>query len=127
MSRSLKLSQGLMPLAPLAGVGKCVLWCVDLDIYLRRGLTLLLASSTIMIEDIYSMRKSGLALLAFFYCDFRDDRKMDRRELLSSLLAQLCYQSDFYSAILSKFHLAHESGSRYPSDDALLQCIIHIL
>jgi len=52
---------------------------------------------------------------------------MDRHGLLSSLLVQLCHQSDTYTAILSNFYLAYESGSRHPSDDALLQCIIHIL
>lgn len=52
---------------------------------------------------------------------------MDRRGLLSSLLLQLCHQSDTYTAILSDFYLAYESGSRYPSDDALLQRIIHML
>src|SRR5487761_53558 len=85
-----------------------------------------LASSTI-IEDIDRIRKSGLASLAFFYCDFRDGKKTERRGLLSSLLVQLCHQSDSYSAILSYFYLAYESGSRYPSDDALLQCVVHML
>ena len=37
-----------------------------------------LASSTI-IEDVESMRKSGLASLAFFYYDFREDAKKDLR------------------------------------------------
>jgi len=73
------------------------------------------------------MRKAGLASLAFFYCDFKDDKKKDRRGLLSSLLVQLCHQSSSYAAILSDFYLAYESGSRYPSEDVLLQCFIKIL
>ena len=84
------------------------------------------ASSTI-IEDIDGMRKCGLASVAFFYCDFRDDRKKDRRGLLSSLLVQLCEQSNSYCDILSDFYLANRRGSQYPGDDALLQCIIQIL
>lgn len=42
------------------------------------------------------MRKAGLASLAFFYCDFKDDKKKDRRVngLLSSLLVQLCHQPE---------------------------------
>ena len=84
------------------------------------------ASSTI-IEDIDGMRKCGLASVAFFYCDFRDDRKKDRRGLLSSLLVQLCEQSNSYCDILSDFYLANRRGSQYPGDDALLQCIIQML
>jgi hypothetical protein len=73
------------------------------------------------------MRKSGLASLAFFYCDFREDEKKDRRGLLSSLLVQLCHQSDSYCDILSGFYLEHAKGSQYPSDDALVQCLKDIL
>jgi hypothetical protein len=73
------------------------------------------------------MRKCGLASLAFFYCDFKDDKKKNRRGLLSSFLAQLCEQSDSYCDILSNFHLANRRGSQDPNDHALLQCIIHML
>jgi len=38
-----------------------------------------------IIEDIDGMRKLGLASLAFFYCDFREDQKKKLRGLLSSL------------------------------------------
>ena len=86
----------------------------------------MLASSTI-IENIDSMRKSGLASLAFFYCDFREDDKKDLRGLLSSMLVQLCHQSDSYYQILSDFFSEHANGSRYPSDDALVRCLKDIL
>jgi hypothetical protein len=73
------------------------------------------------------MRKCGLASFAMFYCDFRDDRKKDRRGLISSALVQLCHQSDFYCDILSNFYLEHDSGSQYPSDDALVRCLKELL
>jgi hypothetical protein len=73
------------------------------------------------------MRKSGLASLAIFYYDFREDQKRDRRGLLSSMLVQLCLQSDSYYDILSKFYLEHASGSRQPSDDALVRCLKDIV
>jgi hypothetical protein len=73
------------------------------------------------------MRKSGLASLAFFYCDFRDDEKKDLRGLLSSVLVQLCHQSDSYYQILSDFFSEHANGSRHPSDDALVRCLKDIL
>ena len=85
-----------------------------------------MTSSTI-IEDIDHMRKSGLASLAFFYFDFRDDDKKSLSGLLSSLLVQFCHSSDCYSAILSDFYQEHENGSRHPSDNALIGCLKRIL
>ena len=80
------------------------------------------ASSTV-IEDIDSMRKAGLASLAFFYFDFREDQKKTLRGLLSSLLVQLCRQTDSYCDMLIKFYSEHDKGSRHPSDDALVKCL----
>ena len=73
------------------------------------------------------MRKVGLASLAFFYCDFREDQKRDLRGLLSSLLVQLCHQSDSYCDVLSHFYSEHANGSRYPGDDALAECLKDLL
>jgi hypothetical protein len=73
------------------------------------------------------MRKAGLASLAFFYCDFREDRKKELRGLLSSFLVQLYHQSDSYFNILSKFYSEHDKGSRPPSDDALVGCLKDLL
>ena len=73
------------------------------------------------------MRKLGLASLAFFYCDFREDKKKDLRGLLSSLLVQLCHQSDSYCDVLSNLYLDHHNGSRQPSDDALSECLREML
>ena len=87
---------------------------------------ILLASATI-IDDIDAMRKAGLASLAFFYCDFREDQKRGLRGLLSSILAQLCHQSDSYCDTLSKFYSEHAQGLRDPSDDALAECLMNLL
>jgi hypothetical protein len=86
----------------------------------------ILISSTI-IEDIHVLRKSGLASLGFFYHDFRDDPKKDRRGLISSLLLQLCHQSDSYCDKLIEFYLEHSNGSQQPSDIALLGCLMDVL
>jgi len=85
-----------------------------------------LSSSTI-IEDVFEMRKRGLASLAFFYCDFRDVNKKKLRGLVSSILLQLCDHSDSYSTILSDFYSAHGDGSREPSDEELIRCLEDIL
>jgi hypothetical protein len=87
---------------------------------------MMLASSSI-IQDIIAMQKAGLASPAFFYCDFREDQKKDLRGLLSSLLVQLCHQSDSYSDILFKFYSEHDEGSRHPSDDELAGCLKDLL
>jgi len=87
---------------------------------------MVLASSTI-IEEIEAMRKSGLASLGFFYHDFRDDQKKDHRGLLSSLLVQLCHQSDSYCDTLTEFYLEHGNGSQPPSDSALVRCLMDVL
>ena len=84
-------------------------------------------SSSSIIEDIDSMRKLGLASLAFFYCDFREVQKKELRGLLSSFLVQLCDQSDSYSDVLLKLYLEHSNGSRQPSDNALVKCLQEIL
>ena len=73
------------------------------------------------------MQKAGLASLAFFYCDFREEQKKNLRGLLSSLLVQLCHQSDSYSNLLFKFYLEHAKGSRHPSDDDLVRCLANLL
>jgi len=73
------------------------------------------------------MCELGLASLAFFYCDFREDQKRNCRGLLSSLLVQLCQQSDAYYDALSKFYLGHNRGSQHASDSELAQCLKHLL
>ena len=69
------------------------------------------------------MRRAGLVTLAYYYCDFRDDKKKDLRGLVSSLLVQLCHQSDSYCDMVSKFHSEHAKGSRFPSDAAIVLCL----
>jgi len=73
------------------------------------------------------MRKAGLASLAFFYFDFREDQKTDLRGLLSSLLVQLCHQSDSYCDVLFKFYSEHAEGLLHPGDDALVECLKDLL
>jgi hypothetical protein len=84
------------------------------------------ASSTI-IENIGSMRNLGLASLAFYYCDFREDEKRGLRGLLTSMLVQLCHQSESYRQILIDFYSEHANGSQHPSDDELEQCLKKML
>jgi hypothetical protein len=73
------------------------------------------------------MCKSGLASLAMFFYDFREDQKKDLRGLLSSVLFQLGDQSDSYYNILSAFYSAHREGAQSPTDNKLVQCFKRLL
>jgi hypothetical protein len=84
-----------------------------------------MASSGI-IDEIINMRDHGFALLAFFYCDFRDDDKKTLHGLVSSLLVQLCHQSDTFTILWNMYSKCGD-GSRRPGDGALIQCLKDIL
>lgn len=73
------------------------------------------------------MRKSGLASLAIYYYDFREDEEKDLRGLLSSMLFQLCDQSISYYDIMSSFYSAHRHGKQSPSDEELIRCLKDLL
>jgi hypothetical protein len=108
-----------------AGSGKSVLWYMLPQLFVFIC-TYIIGSSTI-IEDIRPLCRTGLATYALFYCDFRDFAKQDVRGLLSSLILQLCNQSDNFSAILSYFYSSYDRGSRQPSNDALMGCLKKML
>jgi len=68
-----------------------------------------------------------LASLAYYYFDFKDSGKQDRRGLLSSLLAQLSARSDVSCKILDQLYLAHDKGLRQPSESDLIRCLKEVL
>lgn len=84
------------------------------------------ASSSI-IKDLEDAQKAGLVSLAYYYFDFKDNQKQDRRGLLSSLLCQLSARSDVFSEILTQVHLTHDEGSRQPSESDLIDCLKEML
>jgi hypothetical protein len=84
-------------------------------------------TSSSIVEDVQAMCQTGLATLAFFYFDFRDVGKQDARSLLSSILIQLCHESDKFSEILSSRLSTHGNGTRQPSEDALFECLKDML
>ena len=47
--------------------------------------------------------------------------------MLSSVLVQLCDQSDSYHNILSTFHSTHHDGAQSPRDNELIQCLVDLL
>ncbi|KAN0133841.1 hypothetical protein V8E53_008336 [Lactarius tabidus] len=88
------------------------------------GKTILMSS---IIASIDRMRKAGLALMAYFFFDFRDTQQQHRRDLLSSLLLQLSARSDACHDIFSRFYLDYDEGAYQPSDDVLSQCLTKML
>lgn len=119
----------------LAGAGKTVLWYINPSILSSRELTV--PASSIITKEIEDMAKCGLVSLAMFYYDHTEDQDLekDRRDiqkkyfrgLLSSVLDQLCRQSDSYCDILSNLHSTHDDGLDPPSNDALVTCLKSIL
>jgi hypothetical protein len=87
---------------------------------LSPGLAKTLISSSI-IEDIIALREARSASLAYFYFDFRDEDKRNRRGLLLSILSQLSAQSNLYCGVLSRLYSAHDRGARKASEHSLKQ------
>jgi hypothetical protein len=59
--------------------------------------------------------------MPYFYCDFRDTGKQNRRDILTSLVIQLSARSDPCCNILSRLYLAHDSGTQKPNEDDLMR------
>jgi hypothetical protein len=109
----------------VAGSGKSILWYALVQLSAESYINPF-TSSTI-IQDIQELRKAGLGTVGYFYFDFGDSSKQSARGFLSSLLLQLCAQSDSYCDVVSAVHSEHDCGSAQPSDDVLLQCLKNIL
>ena len=79
-----------------------------------------------VIEGVEDKRAIGLAKMAYYYFDFRDDKKQDCYGLLSSLILQLSLESDPCYNILSKLY-SDNNRARKPTLIALKKCIKDML
>ena len=79
-----------------------------------------------IIEDIEGKHAIGLVKMAYYYFDFRDDKKQDHYGLLSSLILQLSSESDSCCNILSKLY-SSSNRTRKPTVIALKKCIKDML
>lgn len=84
-------------------------------------------SSCIIKEVEEDLRDTGLALMTYFYCDFRDSRKQEVSDLVASLIAQLAAKSDACYSVLSSLYSEYDAGSRRPGDDALMDYLEEML
>jgi hypothetical protein len=76
--------------------------------------------SSSIIQQVKHLRDAGLALVAYFYCDFRDSKKQELTGLLSSLVSQLSAKSNPCHDILSALYSECDGGSQRPDDDTLI-------
>jgi hypothetical protein len=84
--------------------------------------------SSAVIKHVISLRDSGMASLAYFYFDFRDEeKKQDLRNFVKSLLVQLSAHSIPCCNIISCVYTTHGKGTQQPSDDALKTCLRQML
>ena len=113
-----------MSLISIAGSGKSVLWCALS--HFSFSIDLNFASSAV-IQDILTLRDAGLASVAYYYFDFRDTDKQNRRNLILSLLSQLSARSDLCCYILHRIYVTHDNGAHKPTDDVLIQCLKEML
>ena len=65
--------------------------------------------------------------MAYFYCDFRDDDKQNCRNLVLSIISQLCAQSNICCDTLSRIYSAHNKGAQKPSDETLIKCLTEMV
>ena len=80
-----------------------------------------------VIQNIEGMLAAGLAMMAYYYFDFRDIKKQDCYGLLSSLISQLSAESDSCFGIVSQLYSDHGRGIRKPDIDALKKCMTDML
>ena len=80
-----------------------------------------------IVQDIQGMHLAGLAIMAYYYFDFRDVKKQDGYGLLSSLISRLSAESDSCFNILSQLYLDNTRGVQKPDLDALKSCLTDML
>ena len=73
------------------------------------------------------MQKTRSSLIAYYYFDYKDVAKRDLRGLLTSLLTQLCDESDRCWDLLSRLYTTCRDGSTQPSETALELCLQDML
>ena len=95
--------------------------------YYRRIRQLTSITSSAIIRYIKVLCKPGPAHLAYFYFDFRDKKKQNARNLMTSLLSQLSTFSDASCDVITLLYSNHGNGTQKPIDDDLAKCLKQML
>ena len=89
--------------------------------------SLTLSTSSAIIQRILSLSDGGRASVAYFYFDFRDEKKKHLCNLLPSLLFQFASLSIPCCETISRVYSAHGKGTRQPGDEDLMKCLTGML
>src|SRR6266404_6736482 len=84
-------------------------------------------TSSAIVQDLMILQEAGLASMAYFYFDFRDDNKKSCHNMLLSLLTQLSACSDSCCDVLSRAYEAHKDGQYKPNTITLVTCLKEML
>ena len=87
----------------------------------------MLPTSSTIIQQIKMKCSRGLALLGYYYFDFKDIAKQGIRGLLASLLSQFCATSDPCYNVLADLYSENHEGSQQPDNEALIETLKKIL
>jgi hypothetical protein len=85
------------------------------------------STSSAIIHDIKYVSFAKPTYITYFFFDFKDASKQDICALQSSLLIQLCPQSDLCFKTLSDLYSTHDQGKQQPSEGALSECLKSML
>jgi hypothetical protein len=80
-----------------------------------------------IIKHAISLRDTGHVSLAYFFFDFRDEKKRSFRNFLASLLIQFSTHLPPCREIISQIYSAHGKGTQQPSIDVLTSCLHKML
>jgi hypothetical protein len=87
----------------------------------------MLPTSSTIIQQIKAKCDRGLALMGYYYFDYKDIAKQGIRGLLASLLSQFCVTSDPCYEILSDLYSENQEGSHQPNNEGLIESLKKIL
>jgi len=73
------------------------------------------------------MQQAGVALIAYYYFDFKDASKRDVRGVITPLLFQLGDHSDRCWDVIHQLYTQCRDGSEQPSDASLVGCLRSML
>ena len=109
----------------VAGSGKSILWYVSSRVSVLTVFTLPISST--IIEEVRMKCDRGLALMGYYYFDFKDIAKQGIRGLLKSLIVQLSTKSDPCYQILSDLYSKNNAGLQQPNNHVLAECLKKML
>ncbi|KAH9962804.1 NACHT domain-containing protein [Lactifluus volemus] len=79
--------------------------------------------SSAIVDDFKQSLDTRPSHMVYFFFDFKDTAKQDIRALHTSLLVQLCRQSNLCFEALFDLYSTHDNGEQQPSESALSHCL----